>query len=139
MEGKNKAESSSSRATYRHGGVKLEWGMSVVMNGSAPGHFLYGRGGEPRRQEGVMAASEVLFNDDGYGESKQWGGFGSMQKEGERAALVSGSGEEGSRRGGSHPRGTSVRSGATWRREEGGDRVLGWSWAEIDKGIGKAA
>jgi hypothetical protein len=54
--------------------------MSVVMNGSAPGRFLYGRGGEPRRLEGVMAASEVLFNDDGYGESKQWGGFGSMRK-----------------------------------------------------------
>jgi hypothetical protein len=66
MKGKNKAESSSSGVTYKCGVVKLERGMSVAKNGGAPGRFLSGRGGEPRHQKGVMAAGEVLFNNDGF-------------------------------------------------------------------------
>jgi hypothetical protein len=44
---------------------------------------------------------------------------------GETVATVFGLGEEGSRRGGSHPPGASASGGATRHREEGGDRELG--------------
>jgi hypothetical protein len=44
---------------------------------------------------------------------------------GETAASVSDSGEEGSRRGGSHLRNVVASVGATLRREEGGHGELG--------------